>query len=216
MTVVPLIGYLYIRLLRATTRIEFRGREILEEVRKDDGNYILVFWHCRLVMMPYVYPDNRLVVLSSSHRDSLMLAKILRRFGLETAFGSSTRGGVAGMREILRKVKDGYDVGITPDGPKGPRRRVKPGVIAAARLSGLPIIPVTYSASSARRLGSWDRTMLPLPFCRGLFIYGEPVRVPRDASPEQQERLRIELENRLDEMTDAADSETGVGPEDPI
>lgn len=195
--------------------ITTRGAEALQAARADPGHYILVFWHSRFAMMPFGYPDRRLVVLSSRHRDSQALAKILQRFGLESAWGSSTRGGAAGVHAVIRKVRAGYDVGITPDGPKGPRRRVQPGVVAIARLSGLPIIPVAFSAAPARRLRSWDRTLLPKLFSKGLFVYGAPIRVPRQADDAEQERLRLLVESELDRITDAADLDTGVGLEDP-
>ena len=213
--IVPRVGYAYIRLLRLTMRIEFRNREVLDRARSEAGQYILVFWHSRFVMMPYCYPGDRMVVLNSRHRDSRMLVKILERFGLEGAWGSSTSGGARGLRELLRRVRDGYDVGITPDGPRGPRRRLKPGAIATARLSGLPIIPVTFSARPAKRLGSWDRTLVPYPFARGLFIYGEPLAVPRDADEPSREELRAALESEMDRLTDLADDEVGLPVEPP-
>ena len=213
--VVPPVGYAYLRLLRGSMRIASRNAEALSEARRDPGAYILAFWHSRFALMPFAYPDRRLVVLSSRHRDSLALAKILHRFGLESAWGSSTRGGAAGLHAVLRKTREGYDVGVTPDGPKGPRRRVQPGVVAIARLSGLPVIPVTFSAAPARRLRSWDRTLLPKFFSRGLFVYGDPIRVPRNADDAEQERRRAAIEAALDRITDDADLETGIGPEDP-
>jgi hypothetical protein len=215
LAVVPRIGYAYIRLLHATMRIEFRGRESLEEARRDPGQFILAFWHSRFVMMPFSYPGSRITVLSSRHRDSEMLARILLRLGVDLSKGSSTRGGALGLMEILHKVKRGYDVGMTPDGPKGPRRRVKPGVIAAARLAGLPIVPVAFSSAGAIRLKSWDRTLVPRPFSRGVFLYGSPIRVPRDAGADEEECSRLRLESDLDRLTDALDVELGVGPEEP-
>jgi len=213
-TLAPNVGYAYIRLLKATMRLEYRNQEILQRAREQDGQYILTFWHSRFVLMPYCYPDRKLVVLHSQHRDAQLLVSIMKRFGLAQAWGSTTRGGAGGVRSILRKVREGYDVGMTPDGPRGPRRRIQPGVIAIARFTGKPIIPVAFSARPMRRLGSWDRTLLPYPFGAGLFVYGEPLRVPRDADDATQERLRLELESRLDEMTDAADREFGIPPED--
>ncbi len=197
-------------------RIEYRGRDRLGEMREASGNYILAFWHSRFVMMPYVYPDSRIVVLASSHRDSRMLGNILTRFGLVRVEGSSTRGGAAGLRKLLRRVRDGYDVGITPDGPRGPRRVVKAGVVATARFTGLPVIPVTFSAFPARRLRSWDRTLVPRFFSRGLFLYGDPIRIPKDADEAAMDRYREELESALNRLTDDADKETGVGPEPDI
>lgn len=213
--VVPPLAYAYIRLVRATAKLTYRGQEVLDEVRRERGNYILAFWHARYVMMPYSYPGPKLTVLISHHRDSEMLGRLLARFGLDVSRGSSTRGGVAGMRDVLRKVAAGYDFGIAPDGPRGPRRVAKPGVIAASRIAGLPIVPVAFSASRAWRLRSWDRTLVPRPFARGLFVYGAPIHVPRDADETAQERLRLELAAELDRVTDLADSETGIGLEEP-
>jgi len=176
---------------------------------------MLVFWHSRLVMMPYSYPGNSLVVMVSEHRDGKMIAALLRKFGLEIAEGSSTRGGSAGLRQLLRFTKTGHDAGVTPDGPRGPRRHLKAGAIVAGKLSGLPLVPVTFSARPARRLGSWDQTLLPYPFGRGLFIYGEPIVVPRSADEEEVERLRGVVEEEVDRLTDLADRETGIGIEDP-
>jgi lysophospholipid acyltransferase (LPLAT)-like uncharacterized protein len=214
-TLVPLVGYLYIRFLRRTMRIEYRNAEVLERARASSGAYILAFWHSRFVMMPYVYPEARIVVLVSRHRDAQRLARILHRFGLETVDGSSTRGGVAGMRAILRKIRDGYDVGITPDGPKGPRRIAKPGVVTVAKLSGLPVVPVAFSASPGWRLRSWDRTLLPRPFGRGVFLYGEPIPVPRDLDGAGEERVRAEIEQAIDRLTDEADTRVGAGLDPP-
>ncbi len=215
LAIVPPLGFAYIRFLHATMRFEFRGTEHLERARRDHGGFILTFWHSRFLLMPYSYPGPRLTVLSSRHRDAEMLNRILVRFGLEISRGSSTRGGTEALLDILRKVKRGYDVGITPDGPRGPRRRVKPGVIVAARLAGIPMVPVAFSASPARRLRSWDRTVIPRPFSRGLFLYGAPIQVPRDADDTEAERLRLRVETELDRVTDAADEEVGLGREDP-
>jgi lysophospholipid acyltransferase (LPLAT)-like uncharacterized protein len=166
-------------------------------------------------MMPYCYPDKRLVVLSSEHRDARMLAAVLRRFGLVIAWGSSSSRGAQGLRQVLRFVRNGHDVGFTPDGPRGPRRRVKPGVVATARLTGLPIVPVSFSARPAWRLRSWDGTLLPRPFSRGLYRYGEPMLVPRKADEVEQEQLRVKLEQEIDRLTDGLDAEVGAEPEPP-
>lgn len=215
LAVAPRVGYAYVRLLHATMRLDYRGGQHLEAARRDPGHFILAFWHSRFVMMPYSYPGDRITVLSSTHRDSELLARILRRFGYDLSKGSSTHGGAAALRDIVRKVQQGYDVGMTPDGPTGPRRRVKAGVVATARLTGLPIVPVSFSAAPARRLRSWDRTLVPRPFGRGLFVYDEPIRVPRDLDDADQERYRLRLETTLDRLTDALDAEVGIPSEEP-
>jgi lysophospholipid acyltransferase (LPLAT)-like uncharacterized protein len=212
--VAPPLVHAYIRLLHGTMRIEARGAEKLEEARRAPGRYILCFWHSRFVLMPYCYPGPRIVVLSSQHRDAEALVRILRKFGIEQARGSSTSGGATGMRQILRKVEEGCDVGLTPDGPRGPRRRVQPGVVAIARFTGLPIIPVTFSAAPARRLRSWDRTLIPKFFSKGLFVYGDPIVVPREADATTQEEKRRALEEELDRITDLADDAMTLARED--
>ena len=114
----------------------------------------------------------------------------------------------------MRRIREGNDLVLTPDGPRGPRRRCQAGVVATARLSGKPIIPVAFSARPARRLDSWDRTLVPWPFGRGLYLYGEPLVVARDASKQEQERLRVALEVELNRLTDQADAEVGTPPEE--
>jgi len=211
----PRVARAYLLLLRATMRVERESDEALERVRRESGQYILAFWHSRFAMMPFLYPGGQVVALLSQHRDSRMLAWILESFSYEVAFGSSTAGGTRAVRELLQRVRAGYDVALAPDGPRGPRRRVKPGVITIARLSGLPIVPVTYSARPARRLGSWDRTLLPWPFSRGLFLCGSLVHVPRQADEAEQERLRLVVECEIDRITELADARVGLAPEPP-
>jgi lysophospholipid acyltransferase (LPLAT)-like uncharacterized protein len=213
--IAPGLIYAYLRLLRWTVRGEIRNGSVVEEVHRTDGQCIFAFWHSRLVLVRFAYSGERLVVLQSRHRDSRMIGRVMRRFGVEQAWGSSSRGGAAALREVLRKIREGFDMAIAPDGPRGPRRRVAPGVIAAARLSGKPIVPLTYSARPARRARSWDRMVIPWPFARVLYEYGAPIHVRRSADEQEQERLRQQLERELDRMTDALDSEIGLGQEDP-
>lgn len=210
----PPVAHAYIRVLHRTMQIDVKGAETLDAARHDQGQYILCFWHSRFVLMPYCYPGPRIVVLSSNHRDAEALVRILRKFGIEQARGSSSEGGATGMRQILRKVSQGCDVGMTPDGPRGPRRRVQPGVVAVARFTGLPIIPVTFSASPSRRLRTWDRTLVPKFFSKGVFVYGRPLVVARDASAADQEDTRLALECELDRITDLADDAVDMARED--
>ena len=150
------------------------------------------------------------VVLQSQHRDSRMLGRVMSRFGLGQVWGSTTRGGMSAVRGVLRKIKDGHDLAIAPDGPRGPQRRVQPGVITIARMSGAPIVPMAYSARPSRRLGSWDRMTLPFPFGRAVFVHGQPITVDRHADDAERERLRVALEDELNRLTDLVDTEMGI------
>ncbi len=215
MWAVPWAGYLYMRLVRMTSRIEFRGADAMDRARATSGQFILAFWHSRFPMMQYSYPYDTIAVLVSQHRDARMIGRVMALHGLSTVHGSSTRGGTAAMRALLRAVRAGSDLAITPDGPKGPRRRAKSGVVTAAKLSGLPVIPVAFSSGSAIRLRSWDLTLVPRPFGRGLFLYGDPIEVPRDLDADGEEACRRRIEEALDALTDEADRESGIGPEPP-
>ncbi|MFQ5767596.1 MAG: lysophospholipid acyltransferase family protein [Acidobacteriota bacterium] len=160
-------------------------------------NYILAFWHGRLLMMPYCYRRRKIAIIISEHGDGELIARTMALFGHQTIRGSSTRGGAGALRQAIRHLRRGGDIGFTPDGPRGPRFRVQPGVIQAARLGRVPIIPVSFSARPAHHLASWDRFLLPWPFSRGLFLYGRPIRVPPDADAGRMEAARLELEGRL-------------------
>jgi lysophospholipid acyltransferase (LPLAT)-like uncharacterized protein len=144
---IPRLAAAWIRLTRVTTRLQYRGDGTLDELARSGAPYILAFWHGRLFLMPYAYPGRRIAILISEHRDGELISRTMERFGFATARGSSTRGGALGLREVLRRLRDGYDAAFTPDGPRGPREVVQPGVIAAARLSGAPIVPVAFSCS---------------------------------------------------------------------
>lgn len=109
------------------------------------------------------------------------------------------------MREMLKASEDGYDIAITPDGPRGPRYRVQNGIIELARRTGMPIIPISFNASRKKVFRSWDRFLLPYPFSRGVFIFGKPLLVPQQMSESLFEQTRLLLEGRLREITDRAD-----------
>jgi hypothetical protein len=147
--------------------------------------------------MSYAYPGGRIAILISEHRDGEHIARTMERFGHGAVRGSTTSGGAAALRGAVRMAERGYDLGFTPDGPRGPRHKAQMGVVAAARLTGLPIVPVGFAAKPARRLGSWDGFVVPWPFARGVFVYGEPVSVDREARGDRLEEARLQVESSL-------------------
>lgn len=175
----PAAAAAFIRTLRATLRLRHHGDAELRRRERAGEHFILAFWHCHLLLMPYCYRGQRISVLSSVSRDGQRMARTLGHFGISTARGSSSRGGAAGLRELVKRAREGSDIAFTPDGPRGPSGTVHPGVIAAAAMTGLPIIPVAYAATRQRRLGSWDRLIVPLPGARVEFVYGAPLEVGR-------------------------------------
>ena len=167
-------------------------------------------------MMPYCWDRRRPIsVLISQHPDGQILARTVGHFGIDTVAGSTTRGGASALRALLKTLKAGAYVGITPDGPRGPRMRAGDGVITVARLSGAPIIPVAYGISRRRVLGTWDRFVVAWPFGRGVLVWGDPIHVARDADADARETARRQVEDRLNAVTAAADRLGGCTPVEP-
>ncbi|EKV32499.1 hypothetical protein C882_2578 [Caenispirillum salinarum AK4] len=200
----------YIRLVHRTGRWEVVGQAIPDAIWNDGRPFILSFWHGRLLMMPRAWPESQPIhMLISQHRDGLLIARTVGHFGIRTAAGSSTRGGSGALRIMLKALKNGENVGITPDGPRGPRQRATDGVIHIARMSGAPVVPLAYAARSRRLLGTWDRFMVPLPFSSGVFVWGQPMTVPREAGEAEIEEFRTALEERMNTLTAEADRLVG-------
>jgi lysophospholipid acyltransferase (LPLAT)-like uncharacterized protein len=142
-----------------------------------------------------------LAALVSASKDGGFLAAILERFGVQPVRGSSSRRGAQALLELTSWADRGYNLAITPDGPRGPRYQVQPGAISLAQVTGLPIVPVSYSLGAKIRLKSWDQFQIPLPFSRCTMVFEKPIWVERGASDEEREQLRLELEHRLRGIT---------------
>lgn len=142
------------------------------------------------------YP-RKLAALVSASKDGALLAAVLGKFGVEQVRGSSSRRGPQALLELTTRGERGYDLAVTPDGPKGPRYIAQPGVISLAQVTGFPIIPVTCNTHRKVCLKSWDGFQIPLPFSRCELILNKPILVAREAGPERREQLRQELELSL-------------------
>ncbi len=206
----------YVRLIRATTRWTVECPSATDGILAARQAFIGCFWHGRMVMMAAAQPPGQPVhILTSGHRDGVLVSRVIAHLDVDTVAGSSRRGGASALRRLYKVLKQGDVVAITPDGPRGPRMRVKPGVIKAAQLSGMPIVALSGAVRWRRILGSWDRFCLALPFSRGLVLWGEPLVVPRDADPAELERLRLRLEQRLNRLTAEADRRLGRAAVEP-
>ncbi len=204
---------LYIRLMLATTRWEVDWPVAVRELVAQRQPTIGAFWHGRLLQIIPAWPrDRALHVLISRHRDGILISRTVAHMGMDTIAGSPKRGGADALRQIGQRLKDGAIIGITPDGPRGPRMRAKPGAVKAAQLSGAPIVPLTGATTRRRLLGSWDRFHLSGLFGRGVVLLGEPIYVPADATPETLEECRLLLERRLNDLTAEADRRCGHEP----
>lgn len=170
---------------------------------------IYCVWHNRLALClkaysAYARPRAKtrgLAALVSASRDGAFLAGILECFGVQPVRGSSSRRGAQALLELTSWAERGYDLAITPDGPRGPCYLVQEGAIALAQMTGLPLIPASYSVSWKWRARSWDRFIVPLPFARCEVIIGKPIRVPREVTDEEREALRKQFEGELRAIT---------------
>src|SRR6266536_4476602 len=182
-----------IRGLAATIRFEMEDRSGLLNGALT-GKIIFSIWHNRLALSLMMYrrylvrfaPERRMAAMVSASRDGGLLARILEHFNVEPVRGSSSRRGPQALRELASWGERGYDLAITPDGPRGPCYQVQEGVISVAQLTGLPIVPVSYQLNRKIRLKSWDHFQVPLPFARCRITTGPILRVPRGASESQR------------------------------
>lgn len=204
---VTLLLVLLIKAIYATMRISVIGKEVLPGFAARGEGYVGVFWHGRILMVPFLYPGKALHILVSKHRDGEIIANILKCFGFHMVRGSSSKGGSDALREMMRLLRTDNDLGIAADGPRGPAEVLKPGAAQLGRLSGKAIIPISFSASQSIRFTSWDRFMFPMPFSRGVFVVGEPLLFTKG---EDMEDFRLRIENALREVTTVADEAVGL------
>ena len=198
--IVTLVSYV-LRLISATLRIRLDDRSGFSRCA-DSGGCIVVLWHNRLFVAPHIFRifcghRKGMVALTSASGEGTVLTKILARFGIDVVRGSSSRRGAAATRELADKLKNGFDIAISPDGPRGPRYKVRAGAIYLAQKTGAPILPVHIHYSWAITLPTWDRFMIPMPFSR-VDVQSEPLfAIPPCEGDVELEQYRNQLEQVL-------------------
>lgn len=206
----------YVRTLPHLGHCVVHNQSTLDDLINRDQPFIACYWHSRMLMFPYVWPyDTRMHFLISRHRDGALLSRASAVCGFETIAGSTSRGGTEALRAMLRVLKTGECVSVTPDGPRGPRMRVSPGVVHAARLAGVPIVPIGFAASRCKILNSWDRFIVPLPFAAFAIEIGDPIEIDKKAGDEEVESVRNTVEERLLRLTGGMERQVGQTPIDP-
>ncbi len=196
------LGTWFLRLLAATWRIRVYGRTPSRDRQaRGDPAVILSLWHGQMLPILCAHRGEPCTVLVSEHRDGEIIARILHAFGFSAARGSSSRGGSRALLQLVQLVNAGNDIAITPDGPRGPRRQMAPGVLLIAQRTGSPIVPLVAHADNVWRLRSWDGFEIPKPFTRVTVLYDTPVAVSaesaRDAAakvPEYQQIMAVAME----------------------
>ncbi|MBI4577722.1 MAG: lysophospholipid acyltransferase family protein, partial [Planctomycetes bacterium] len=207
------LGVAFAQVLLRTVRVEHLGRGPMERLEAEGRGLIYAIWHDQLLLWTRTHAGRGIHALVSQHRDGELIARALAWLGCHSVRGSSTRGGREALQELVDLASRGVAVGVTPDGPRGPRHVLKPGVVALAAKSGRPIVCAANAYDRAWTLGSWDRFVIPAPFARAVACYGEPIHVPRDAPPEALEGIRAGVEACLCDLTARAEERARGGPE---
>lgn len=179
-----------------------RARHVNAEVLERTPQYILSFWHMHILVMLYSKFKRPITVMSSRSRDGELIVGAYQWYGVQAVRGSSNKGASEALRALIRNAKNGSSIVFTPDGPKGPARIAKDGVIYAAQATGLPIIPLAFAAKRKKLIASWDRMVVPKPFTRAVYVYGEPIVVPRRADIEP---YRLQLEESMNALVEEAE-----------
>lgn len=200
---VPFLAAHLVKLLAFTLRVQRVDEGPVEALVRSDQRFILAFWHRRLLMMPLAYPFHRaavdgtargVAILSSDSKDGERSAATWRWFGIHAVRGTAGHSGAQALVKMIQAVKQGWDLGITVDGPRGPRQQAKPGVLAVSRKTGAWIVPVCVAYESAWALRTWDALLVPRPFSRVVVRYGAPFAV---AAGDSESAVLADLEGCL-------------------
>lgn len=192
-----LVGALFL-----TTRARRVGEDHYRRYRDQGQPVVFTFWHGQLLPLIHYHRGEGIVVLVSEHGDGEYVTRIIERHGFGTVRGSSTRGGTKGLKGLVRAAREGHDLAVTPDGPRGPSGVFKPGALAAAQMTGAPVVPLAVGSSSGWHFGSWDGFLVPKPLARITIEYLTPRLVPRDATRDDMAAMAREIESELNAATE--------------
>ena len=194
---ISVLGFRVMAALGATLRWRTDGLEHFDAIRASGRQPIMAFWHGRILPATLFFARRGIVVITSENFDGEWIARIIERFGYGTARGSTTRGGLKAMHQLVRNMREGRPAGFTLDGPRGPARVAQPGAVWLAAHTGNPLLPFHLEASSHWSVRSWDRTQIPKPFSTVALVVGEPIEVAKGSKDDALEVVRADLERRL-------------------
>ncbi|MBH71767.1 MAG: hypothetical protein CMI97_04770 [Pelagibacteraceae bacterium] len=196
----------YIKFVSLTLKWKYLNKKHADTLWKNNENFILCFWHGRLLMMPLSWKkEKKINMLISEHPDGQLISKTVKYFGINTIHGSTSKGGTKAIRNIIESLKSGQSVGITPDGPRGPKMKINSAIIKIASLTGFKILPLSCSVKNKFFLKSWDKFLVALPFGKGCFAWGEPLKIKKKITKEEDLKLSNKLEKILLKLTKEAD-----------
>lgn len=201
---IPYLAYYFLGFVGWTSRLRIVDQKHRDRLREKGERFIYAVWHNRQAFVTCSHRHDNTSVMVSRSRDGQIVAKVMELSGLRASRGSSSRGAGAAIREMIKLVSEGWDIGFTPDGPKGPVNEAKAGIFLLARKLKIPILPMTTALSNRLILKSWDSYNIPMPFSRAVVRYGAPITVGPD---DDLKAKAAELKVTLDKITAAADRE---------
>ena len=202
---IPILAAGYLKTLYRTQRLWFANDDYAARIAQT-GPCIIVIWHNRILQGSVCAIGRNLAVIISRSRDGQLISDTVQRIGLEAVRGSSSRGQLQSVRDLLKLLEQGQSIVMTPDGPRGPCYQMQPGPIEIASLSGAPIVPAGATPKRALRVKSWDRLIVPAPFTKTAVVQGEPIYVPKDIDSGMREEFRLLAERRLCEVTQQSET----------
>lgn len=200
------LGWILILLLGKSLKLKCDGLEHIKSLEGQGKTYLIALWHGRFLLPLFRFRHHNFVVLVSQHLDGEMIAQNLHRLGYSTVRGSSTRRGKESFYEMIRALTGGKIGVIIPDGPRGPRHRLKAGVTFMAMKAEVPILPMTFSANPGIALKSWDRFLIPKPFATAIIKIGPPIWIPAESNARDLVRLSRKVERDMIDQELAADA----------
>ncbi len=204
-------GALGLQLWGRTWRTEWDLPPSVRALEQAGAPIVYAFWHSHILPLTWTHRNRGIVVLVSEHGDGEAITQVIHRLGYGTVRGSTTRGGVRAAIQMARVGREGHYLAVTPDGPRGPRHRLQPGVALIAQRSGLPIVPMAAGMRRGRRLDSWDRFELPAPFSRVYIVGGEPISIPAESAPVEAEVWADRLQAAMDAVERKAETWAEAG-----
>ncbi|OGU76064.1 MAG: hypothetical protein A2V93_04140 [Ignavibacteria bacterium RBG_16_34_14] len=189
-----------VNLLCKSLKVEIRNKESIDQLRKENKNFIIAFWHGTMLLPWYLHRNERVAALISKSKDGDLLAKLLRKWNYQVIRGSSSSGGDIALSIMVDYAKNNSSIAITPDGPRGPAKKMKAGAVITAKKSGLPLILVGTGYIKKRVLKNWDKFQIPAFFTKAKIFYSAPIYVNQDLDYNSTSEMINICEQKLNEL----------------
>ncbi len=199
--IIGIIVFLISKFIFHSIRWDCLSKKEKKIIFKKKQSYIFCCWHNRLFLGPYFLPKHvKINALQSSHSDGMMTAIIFKLININIIFSSSKRGGTKAFINMVKAIKNGESVALTPDGPKGPKQKIKDGLIKLSQFTGAPIIPLVWYTKKNKVINSWDKFIIPYPFSKGVYMFGKPIYIKRKLNQVEFKRVKLDIEKEMNNL----------------